>query len=70
MKKALASVLIIGLLAVTVYCAASGYRDYRLFVLSHGTSEQTIRLDIPGTFSVMVDPPGRSLFRGGKCQCR
>ena len=65
MRKAVTILLAFILFAAAVYCAIAGYRNYRHFVLSHGTSEASIRLDARGSFFVTVNPPGRSLFRPG-----
>src|SRR5437868_5435726 len=65
MRRFFTILLMVGLFAVAVCCATAGYRNYRLFILSHGAAEAAIRLDTPGTFAVTVDPPGRSLFRPG-----
>lgn len=65
MKKFITILLAFGFLAVALCCAIAGYRNYRLYVISHGTSEASIRIDTPGSCVVTVDPPGRSLFRPG-----
>ena len=66
MIKKLLNILIIGcLLGFSIHCALSGVRNKKLFILSQGVSKQDVRLDRVGTFTVTVDPPGKSWFRPG-----
>jgi hypothetical protein len=47
------------------YLAILGYHNYRLFQMSRGTFEQEVHFERQGSFSILADPPGRSLFRPG-----
>lgn len=64
MRRFALILLAVGLLALAIFTAVEGYRNYRLFVRSLGTVETNIRLDVPGTFAVTLDPPGRSVYFG------
>jgi hypothetical protein len=44
---------------------AFGYRNHQIFNASHEASDHEIHLEHQGTFTVVADPPGRSMFRPG-----
>jgi hypothetical protein len=65
MKIFLTILIIACLLGFSMHCVLSGTRNKKLFILSQGVSKQDVRLDRTGTFTVIVDPPGKSWFRPG-----
>ena len=65
MQTFVATSLTLALLSAGCVLATSGYRSYRMFLESHGSSDHPVHLERTGKFSLVANPPGRSWFRPG-----
>lgn len=57
--------LALALFASAAWFLSAGRRNDRLYALSLGSVEASLDIKGPGSISVVVDPPGRSMLRPG-----